>query len=253
MFDIPSFVAAFGGTLWTILFFIVALSIIVAIHEYGHYIIGRWCGIKAEVFSVGFGPVLFGRTDRHGTYWQVAALPLGGFVKFKGDANAASMPDVAAQSTLTPAQQRETMHGAPVWARAATAAAGPVFNFIFSIILFATLFMVQGQLSDRLKVATLLEVPGTFTIEQGDEITAIDGTAVGNFTDFDVAARGLAPMPVVPYTVLRNGDLLQVTGPYPYPPIAVAVNPQSAALDAGIRAGDVITAANGQPVVAFSE
>ena len=68
----------FGGLIWTILAFVLALSIIVAIHEYGHYIVGRWCGIKADVFSIGFGPILFSRMDRHGTRWQMAALPLGG-------------------------------------------------------------------------------------------------------------------------------------------------------------------------------
>ena len=79
----------FGNVAFTIIAFVLALSIIVAIHEYGHYIVGRWSGIHAEVFSLGFGPVLFSRVDRHGTKWQVAALPFGGFVKFLGDANSA--------------------------------------------------------------------------------------------------------------------------------------------------------------------
>ncbi|MEM7491197.1 MAG: site-2 protease family protein, partial [Pseudomonadota bacterium] len=86
-----SLIPQFGGLIWTLLAFVVALSIIVAIHEYGHYIVGRWCGIKADVFSIGFGPVLASRVDRHGTQWQIAALPLGGYVKFRGDANAASV------------------------------------------------------------------------------------------------------------------------------------------------------------------
>ncbi len=83
----------FGGLIWTLAAFIIALSVIVAIHEYGHYIVGRWCGIKADVFSLGFGPVLFARNDKHGTRWQIAALPFGGYVKFAGDANAASGKD----------------------------------------------------------------------------------------------------------------------------------------------------------------
>ena len=88
--DPISLIPSFGNALYTIIAFVVALSIIVAIHEYGHYIVGRWCGIKADVFSIGFGPVVFARSDRHGTKWQIAALPLGGYVKFRGDANAAS-------------------------------------------------------------------------------------------------------------------------------------------------------------------
>ena len=79
-----------GGFLWTAAAFVVALSIIVAVHEYGHYIVGRWSGIKAEVFSLGFGPRLFSRRDRRGTLWQVAAIPLGGYVRLLGDSNAAS-------------------------------------------------------------------------------------------------------------------------------------------------------------------
>tara|TARA_R110002110_G_scaffold23321_7_gene89165 strand:+ start:387 stop:653 length:267 start_codon:yes stop_codon:yes gene_type:complete len=87
--DFTTLVPQFGGFVWTVAAFIIALSVIVAIHEYGHYIVGRWCGIKADVFSLGFGPVLFSRFDKHGTKWQIAALPFGGYVKFAGDANAA--------------------------------------------------------------------------------------------------------------------------------------------------------------------
>ncbi|MEO0357905.1 MAG: site-2 protease family protein [Pseudomonadota bacterium] len=190
MFDMAALIAGFGGLAWTIAFFIIALSVIVAVHEYGHYIVGRWSGIHAEVFSIGFGPVLFGKTDKHGTYWQVAALPLGGYVKFKGDANAASGPDVAAVDDMSDADRRRTMHGAPLWARAATAAAGPVFNFVFSILLFAVLFMVQGTFADRLKINSLIAHPGAFTVQTDDEITAIDGQPVGSFADFNAVAFG---------------------------------------------------------------
>src|SRR6056297_1617439 len=136
----------------TILAFIVALSVIVAVHEYGHYIVGRWSGIKAEVFSLGFGPVLFSRMDKHGTRWQLAALPFGGFVKFLGDADAASGKDGAAMSTLPPERLRQTMHGAPLWARTATVAAGPIFNFILSIIVFAAVMMSGGKTAEPLTV-----------------------------------------------------------------------------------------------------
>ncbi|MEM7321195.1 MAG: site-2 protease family protein, partial [Pseudomonadota bacterium] len=117
--DILGLVPEFGGLLYTIAAFVIALSVIVAVHEYGHYIVGRWSGIHAEVFSLGFGPVLWSRVDKHGTRWQVAALPFGGFVKFLGDANAASGKDVdaMAQAAVDPAALRRTMHGAPLWAR----------------------------------------------------------------------------------------------------------------------------------------
>ena len=120
--DFVNLLPAFGGLVWTVIAFVVALSIIVAVHEYGHYIVGRWSGIHADVFSLGFGPVLYSRVDKRGTRWQLSALPFGGFVKFAGDADAASGRDGAKISTLSGAELRRTMHGAPLWARAATVA-----------------------------------------------------------------------------------------------------------------------------------
>lgn len=107
--DLVGLIPSFGGLAFTIIAFIVALSVIVAIHEYGHYIVGRWCGIHAEVFSLGFGPVLYKRTDRRGTQWQVAALPFGGYVKFLGDADAASGKDGEGMSTLSEADRKSVV------------------------------------------------------------------------------------------------------------------------------------------------
>ena len=94
-------IPTFGNLIFTIIAFVVALSVIIAIHEYGHYIVGKWTGIKAEVFSLGFGPVLASRVDKHGTRWQVAALPFGGYVKFLGDGGAASNPDEEVMAGLS--------------------------------------------------------------------------------------------------------------------------------------------------------
>lgn len=109
-------ISAFGGTAWAVIwaafFFVIALSIIVAIHEYGHYIVGRWCGIHAEVFSLGFGPVLVSRRDKRGTKWQIAAIPFGGYVKFLGDADASSVRSDGGAG-LSPEERRHTMAGAP--------------------------------------------------------------------------------------------------------------------------------------------
>ena len=113
----------FGGLIWTLLAFVIALSVIVAIHEYGHYIVGRWSGIHADVFSLGFGPVIYSRFDKRGTKWQIAALPFGGYVKFKGDANASGGADLDSLAHMSEAERRRTMNGAPLWARAATVAA----------------------------------------------------------------------------------------------------------------------------------
>ena len=115
--------------------FLLCLSIIVFIHEFGHYFIAKLCGIHSEVFSLGFGPVLFSFSDKHGTKWQIAAIPLGGYVKFLGDKNIASAPLIKEKDTDLK-KFRSTIHGAPLWARFLTVSAGPVFNFLFSIVIF---------------------------------------------------------------------------------------------------------------------
>src|SRR6187401_1370671 len=102
----------FGGFLATVLPFVVVLGIVVFIHEYGHYIVARWCGIKSDVFSIGFGPVVWARRDRQGTLWQVAALPLGGYVRFKGDSDGASRRDPDALARMTREERAESFHGA---------------------------------------------------------------------------------------------------------------------------------------------
>ena len=126
--DVFSLVPAFGGLIVTLSAFFVALSVIVAVHEYGHYIVGRWSGIEADVFSLGFGPVILSRVDSRGTRWQFALIPFGGYVKFKGDKDAASGADSDSLSRLDEKQLRQTMHGAPLLARTATVAAGPVMG-----------------------------------------------------------------------------------------------------------------------------
>lgn len=253
MFDLSTYATAFGGVPWMILFFIIALSIIVAVHEYGHYVVGRWSGIHAEVFSIGFGPVLFSKADKHGTLWQIAALPLGGYVRFKGDANAASGPDVAGLSTLSTQELRTTMHGAPLWARAATAAAGPLFNFIFSIILFTALLLSVGRPTDTLTLAKLVDLPGTYEVKVGDEIVAVEGQAASTFQDLQIISPDISQDGSVGYTVLRDGVRIDVRGPAPFPPYIANVSPQSAAFDAGLERGDVVLEINGTPVSKFTD
>src|ERR1700726_4711225 len=117
-----------GWVGWFVIPFIAILSLIVAVHELGHYFVGRWCGVKIDAFSLGFGPELFARVDSRGTRWRLGAFPLGGYVKFWGDADAASTPDGAAVATLCPAERRRTLAGQPLRNRAAIVAAGPIAN-----------------------------------------------------------------------------------------------------------------------------
>ena len=276
--DIIGFLPQFGSIFMTLLAFVVALSAIVAVHEYGHYIVGRWSGIKAEVFSLGFGPVLFSRMDRHGTRWQMAALPFGGYVKFLGDANAASVggstavvdgnPILEAQTFdkhLTDQAEvehralhltsRNTMLGAPLWARSATVAAGPIFNFILSFFVFAGILLFNGQPITPLTVSALPAFPDA--IEQqllpGDRILSVEGTAL-NYPDGLSAAIATVPSkPSVAYEVERDGARMTVLGPQPRPAVVQSITPRSATDDGSMKIGDVIVSMNGTPVYQFND
>lgn len=250
--DLAALIPQFGGFLYTLVAFVLALSVIVAIHEYGHYIVGRWGGIHAEVFSLGFGPVLWSRVDRHGTRWQIAALPFGGYVKFLGDADAASGRAEGLEN-LPKSEQRRTMHGAPLWARASTVAAGPFFNFALSILIFAGMFLTQGQARDPLTIDTLRPLPFSSELRSGDELLAINGQRAPSLEGFDAFISDLPRTPQLTYEVRRDGVVQQVSGPYPYPAIVLGLSPQSAAYDVEMKTGDVITAVDGAPIFAFSQ
>lgn len=253
-----SLIPQFGGLFFTILAFIAALSVIVAIHEYGHYIVGRWCGIKAEVFSLGFGPVLASRVDKHGTKWQLAALPFGGYVKFLGDANAASGTSDGSVEEMPAAVQRQTMIGAPLWARTATVAAGPVFNFILSIAVFGAIILSQGRVAEPLAVGELTPLPAEgLTLAAGDELLTIEGVPIPSldaedegFGDF---VDQLPQTAVLNYEVRRDGQVQTVTGPHPMPPLVVQLAPRSAAFETGLKQGDVIVGVDGTSVATFNE
>ena len=254
-----AFIPQVGGLFLTLVAFVIALSVIVAIHEYGHYIVGRWCGIKAEVFSLGFGPVLFSRVDKHGTQWQVAALPFGGYVKFLGDANAASGTAAETYDEIPQHVKRQTMLGAPLWARTATVAAGPVFNFILSVVVFAAVMMIQGRAIEPLAVGELKPLPFEgVTIQPDDQLISINGDAVpardGDDPDaFQDFINALPYEATLDYEVNRNGEVTVVQGPFPMPALITQLAPQSAAFDIDLRQGDVIFAVEGAPIVAFEQ
>ncbi len=235
-----------GNSVFIIAAFVVVISIIVAIHEYGHYIVGRWCGIHAETFSIGFGKVLFSRVDKHGTKWQIAALPFGGYVKFLGDANAASYGSEEVAPEVNP---RNTMHGAPLWARAATVAAGPIFNFILAIAIWAGFLLYEGKPTEALIFEADYAMPERFQseLEFGDQITSIGGVPV------DERDGTLPIAPRIDYEVIRDGETVIVQGPYPILPRVAGLNPRSAADRAGLKIDDVILAVNGTEIWGFGD
>lgn len=242
----------FGGTLWTLAAFFVALAVIVTVHEFGHYYIGRLSGIRAEVFSVGFGPRLLSRRDRRGTLWQVAAIPLGGYVRFLGDANAAS---AGTGRPVDPALRRQTLAGAPLWARFATLLAGPVFNFVLSILVFGGFALFQGLPVEEPQVGTIAEAPPGIVneLQPGDRILAVGGQPVETWRDIGRIAETLPVADHQDWRVLRGGSEITVRGPDPMPARISGVAPRSAAAEAGLRAGDVVTAIEGQPVRRFTQ
>lgn len=241
-------IAQFGSVGFTVAVFLIALIVIVAIHEYGHYIVGRWCGVQADKFSIGFGPVIWSRRDKRGTDWQISALPLGGYVKFAGDGNA---------SSFGPGEDagRHTMLGAPVWARALTVLAGPMANFLFSFVLLAPMFMWQGQVADPLRVGEMTVLPDSWSQElrPGDQVLSVAGLPADSITALAQAGDALAPATSYPYDVLRGGERLTIAGPHPQPPVARSISPRSAAYRAGLQPGDVITAIDGTPVSSFGQ
>jgi regulator of sigma E protease len=187
--------------LFNIAAFIVALIVIVFVHEYGHFIIGRLCGVKVDTFSVGFGKELLGFTDKKGTRWKLAAWPVGGYVKFEGDANAASVPDAEVTHTAT------SLHAQAVWKRMAIVAAGPMANFILAAVIFAIVAFSYGQPYVRPVIGEVLKSSAAEKagILAGDLIKQIDGKAIRSFTDV-VEAVIFRPNESVSVVYERNGQ-----------------------------------------------
>ena len=177
MIDHPGLALSIGA-------FLLVIGPLVFVHEMGHYLAGRWFGIGAETFSIGFGHEVVGWTDRRGTRWKVGWLPMGGYVRFAGDMNPASRPD-AAWLALPPAERNRTFQAKPVWQRAIVVAAGPVVNFIVALLILAAFALAYGEVRIAPVVGGVM--PGSAAaragLRPGDTVTAIDGGAVQRFGD----------------------------------------------------------------------
>jgi regulator of sigma E protease len=184
--EIMGGLSAFGGGLvGYVVPFLFVLTIVVFFHELGHFLMARWCGIKVLVFSIGFGPEIAGFNDRYGTRWKISAVPLGGYVKFFGDDNAASAPNVAATAAISEADKKDSFVFQPVRSRAAVVVAGPIANFVLAISIFAVIFMTIGKQTTSARVDTVQ--PGsaaqTAGFSPGDLVLTINGEKIESFSD----------------------------------------------------------------------
>lgn len=204
------------GIFFTILAFLLVIGPLIFIHELGHYFAGRWFGVKAEAFSIGFGREVFGWTDKRGTRWKVGWMPLGGYVKFKGDMNPASTP--SDEWLALPAEERaETFQAKKLWQRFIIVAAGPITNFLFAILVYIALFGTYGQPRTPPVIATIeqgsaAEAAG---LQLGDRIVRIDGREISRFED------------IASYVSIRPDQHMNVELERAGVPVALDVTPRS--------------------------
>lgn len=197
------FVAIFG--------FLVVLTVVVFFHELGHFIVARWCGVAVKVFSIGFGPEIFGFYDRKGTRWRVSWIPLGGYVKFIDDENVASASGRKAFEALPEEDRKRSFQGKSLAQRAAIVAAGPIANFVLAIVIFTAMFSVYGE---RTTAATVdVVIPGSAAEQAGfiagDRVVSIDGTAIDSFAEIQRIVS-TSPGEVLHFVVDRGGTNVEI-------------------------------------------
>jgi regulator of sigma E protease len=198
------------GPLGTLLIYVVPflfiLTVVVFFHELGHFLVGRWCGVKVDAFSLGFGPEICAFVDRKGTRWRIAALPLGGYVKFHGDANAVSGTPSEDVPRMSVAERSVTFFGQPVWKRAAVVAAGPIANFILAVVIFTVLFFSFGRpiLLPRVDAVTPGGAAEAAGFRPDDIVLAIDGRPIDSFSDMQRIVSASAERPLT-FVVDRRG------------------------------------------------
>jgi len=256
--------------------FLLVLTVVVFIHELGHFLVARWCGVSVTTFSIGFGRELMGWNDRKGTRWRVAAIPLGGYVKFLDDENAASQPSREAPRDLGPEMLAGSFHNKAVWQRAAVVAAGPFANFLLASVIYSVINLTVGVRSipatiDQvvagmpaaeagLRPGDLITAIDGWTVEGLDDVARIVGTSSGRTLDIEFERNGARLAVAVTPVVKEQKDDLGVTikigdiGIKRRVPARVGdVVPDLPAAKAGFRSEDLITAIDGKPITSFDD
>ena len=256
--------------------FLFVITVVVFFHELGHFSVARACGVRVETFSIGFGPTIVSWLDRKGTRWKISWVPLGGYVKFLGDADAAGTPDREAVEKLPNSERLHAFPFKPLYQRAAIVAAGPFANFILAIVIFSSVFLMFGRVSDAPVIESVL--PGSAAehagLKAGDVIRAVDGHAIADFGDLREATLSsggrtlsiavdrqghtvsLAAAPRLTESTDSTGDKEKVYAlgiSIDVPPVVASVGRGSVAEHIGLKTGDVLRAVDSQPVTGFEQ
>jgi regulator of sigma E protease len=256
--------------------FLFALTVVVFVHEMGHFLVARWCGVTVTTFSIGFGKEIGAFIDKHGTRWRFAWIPLGGYVKFLDDENAASVPDRAAIEQMDEAQRKGAFQLKPVWQRAAVVAAGPAANFLLAILIYAAFFWWTGV--NRIEPRADYIKPGSPAAEAGfkagDVVLSIGGSKINDFSQISqtvwtspgrtlefIVDRGgeRVPLEVVPELKERNDYIAgkhrrpMIGIRYAVEPVVAGVTKDGPAAAAGFEAGDRVVSMNGKDISDFNQ
>ena len=206
---LAGFADGFGGFLFVLASFLFVLTVVVFVHELGHFLVARWCGVKVSAFSIGFGREIFGFFDRHGTRWRFAWIPLGGYVKFMDDENAASVGSAEKLRDMSAEERAGAFHAKPLWQRAAVVAAGPIANFLLAIVIFALMFSLIGVRSTAPRVDEVVpnSPAAAAGFMPGDVILEVAGTPVDSFTEV-LRTVSASPGRELAIKVDRRGEVL---------------------------------------------
>ena len=247
MIDFVGSIPMIGGPLVSVLPFLIIITIVVFVHEYGHYIIGRLCGIHAVVFSVGMGPKVCSWQDKRGTLWQIAAIPLGGYVKFLGDTDVSSF-------VSEPIEKDNSFNNASLKSKTLTVLAGPIANFLLSFFIFTSLLLWHGKPSNEPIIGNIhTAFSNGYDIKKDDIIISINDKKISNFSDIYSFMSEDNSEQFTKYVLERKGKQINSIGPFPSVAIVGSVMPVSPASSAGLKSGDLITSFNGVSITSFKQ